>query len=78
MAQKMCLVMMMVLVLVTVECDLKASNIPFSPSPASLLEYVDEVILPQEGDTTICFRNCTLKCGANMDCMHNCLKNCSY
>ncbi|CAF2119954.1 hypothetical protein HID58_008761 [Brassica napus] len=76
MAQKMCLVMMMVLVLVTVECDLKASNIPFSPSPASLLE--DEVILPQEGDTTICFRNCTLKCGANMDCMHNCLKNCSY
>ncbi|CAN7005629.1 unnamed protein product [Brassica rapa subsp. trilocularis] len=76
MAQKMCLVMMMVLVLVTVECDLKASNIPFSPSSASLLE--DEVILPQEGDTTICFRNCTLKCGANMDCMHNCLKNCSY
>ncbi|CAF1697616.1 unnamed protein product [Brassica oleracea var. botrytis] len=76
MAQKMCLVMMMVLVLVTVECDLKASNIPFSPSRASLLEV--EVILPQEGDTTICFRNCTLKCGANMDCMHNCLKNCPH
>ncbi|CAN6806109.1 unnamed protein product [Brassica oleracea] len=76
MAQKMCLVMMMVLVLVTVECDPKAINIPFSPSRASLPK--DEAILPQEGGITICFRNCTLKCGADMHCMHNCLKNCRY
>ncbi|CAF2136289.1 hypothetical protein HID58_004480 [Brassica napus] len=75
MAGKMCMMMMVMMVLVIMNCGLKPCNGMDTnvPTPPSLAGEEPET-RPQ--DIAHCYQQCSLKCGSDGDCFVACLKKC--
>ncbi|CAH2072575.1 unnamed protein product [Thlaspi arvense] len=56
------------------QCQTHCYNVCETPTPSALVG--EEPIVPEQGKTAICYKNCSIKCGTDADCLVPCVKKC--